>query len=426
MSEASTKQVNRLKWILPIAIILVAILAFTALVNSKPQAPSRPVAEKVWSVQTISATPGTHQPALTLYGTVESPRMTRMTAAVTAFIQSVDTDEGKTILQDQLLIKLDDRDAQLQLSQRQADVDNYLAQIEAEKVRYQSDLKSQKIERNLQQLSLKTVERYKNLIKRKVASQENLDSARRDYQQQTLSLTQRERSIADHPNRLQQLESQLKRAQSLLEAAQLDLDRTQIKAPFQGRIATLNVSPGDRVRAGDPLLSLYSLERLEVRAQVPSRILPELRDQDGMAINAVGLIDNRAIALKLDRIAAEVNAGRAGVDALFKITPSSYHPEPGRTLEIKVDLPPVRGVIPIPPVALYGLNRVYRVVDNTLEAIQVERLGDSYNDQGEAIVLIRSTRIQPGDRLVTTQLPNAISGLKVKDIAASDKAQPHE
>ena len=419
MSETATPQAKKLKWILPILIIAAGIALTTLMVSSKPQAPSRPVTEKVWSVRTISAQPGQHQPTLVLYGKVETPRMTKATSAVTAFVKEVNTDEGRSIAEDEVLIQLDDSDAKLLVAQRQADINNYEAQLETEKVRHEADLKALKIEKNLLQLSLKTVKRYENLIKRKVSSQEQLDAARRDSQQQRLSLTQREQSIADHPNRIRQIESQLQRATSLLQSAQLDLTRTQIKAPFNGRIANLNVAPGDRVRAGDPLLQMYSLERLEVRSQIPSRVLPQLRSLQSELnqISAQGQIDGQSLELQLDRIAAEVNGGRAGVDAFFQIQTTEYQPEPGRSLSIDVHLPALDQVIPIPPIALYGLDRVYKVVDERLQAVAVNRIGDSKNSAGDPVVLIRSNELQPGDRIVTTQLPNAITGLRVKEVA---------
>ncbi len=413
------KRTTLIKWLLPVVIIAVAVIVFMLLLKSKPQAPSRPVEEKVWSVQTIPVETGSHRPSLVLYGKVESPRMTRITSAVTAFVSAVHTDEGKTASVDQLLIVLDDSDAKLLVDQRQADVDNYLSQIEAEKVRYQSDLKALKIEQNLLELNRKTVRRYQNLIKRKVGSQDQLDAARRDYQRQALSLTQREQTIADHPNRLGQLQAQLKRAQSLLEAANLDLQRTRITAPFSGKVASLSVAPGDRVRAGDTLLDLYSQERLEVRAQIPSRFLPKLRQHEaGTETLAKGNIDGQTLNLTLDRIAAEVSNGQAGVDALFSIRPDSYLPEPGRSLSIEVLLPAEDNLIALPPQALYGLDRVYQVTkEQRLKAVQVERIGGSQINHKPQI-LVRSDALSPGDRIISTRLPNAISGLRVKDLSA--------
>lgn len=421
MTEVKVKQNTHLKWILPLLIIGAAIAVFAFLMMNKPQAPSRPTTEKIWSISTVPAAFGLHQPVLTLYGKVESPRVSKITAAVTAFVKDVYTDEGRAINPNELLVQLDDSDTQLLVQQRQADVDNTIAQIETEKVRHKTDLKSLKIEKNLQQLRLKTVQRYENLIKRKLTSQEQLDSARRDYQQQALSIAQREQSIADHPNRLRQLESQLMRTTSLLDAAKLDLSRTKIHAPFSGRVASLSVSPGDRVRAGDPIVELYSLDRLEVRAQIPNRILPLLRNKNSLQeIAATGTIDNRTIELNLERIAAAVNSGRAGVDVFFSIQKQDYQPELGRSLAISVTLPATTKVIPVPPTALYGLNKVYKVVDDRLVSVQIERIGDSTDADNNPIVLITSPDLQAGDSIVTTQLPNAITGLRVKEFTSPE------
>ncbi|WP_415885708.1 efflux RND transporter periplasmic adaptor subunit [Neptuniibacter sp. QD37_6] len=417
-SSSSSIWIRRL---IPLIIFAFACGVFYFLKSTKPQAPSKKIEEKVWSVKTISAEPSIHQPNLVLYGKVESPRMTHITAAVTAFVEQVDTDEGKNIALDEALIQLDSSDAQLLVAQRQADVDSFKAQIDAEKIRYQTDQKSLAIEQKLQQLSLKAVTRYQNLIKRKVSSQDQLDSARSAYHQQTLAVTQREQAIADHPNRLAQLESQLKRATSLLDAAILDLDRTAIKAPFIGRVARLHVAPGDRVRAGDPLLDLYSTDRLEVRAQIPNRVLANLRNREiNSVIQATAQLDGQTLKLELDRIAAEVDGGRAGVDALFKITDKQNVPEPGRSLAIAVELPAVEQTIALPPMALYGLNRIYLLKDGRMQGLDVERIGDSSDQQGKPVVLIRSTQLVSGDQIITTQLPNAISGLRVKDVNAPE------
>jgi len=407
--------------LIPLIIFALACGTFYFLKSTKPQAPSKKIEEKVWSVKTIPAEPSTHQPNLVLYGKVESPRMAHITAAVTAFVEAVDTDEGKNIALDDALIQLDSSDAQLLVAQRQADVDSFKAQIDAEKVRYQTDQKSLAIEQKLQQLSLKAVTRYQNLIKRKVSSQDQLDSARSAYHQQTLAVTQREQAIADHPNRLTQLESQLKRATSLLDAATLDLTRTAIKAPFIGRVARLHVAPGDRVRAGDPLLDLYSTDRLEVRAQIPNRVLANLRNREiNSVIQATAQLDGQTLKLELDRIAAAVDGGRAGIDALFKITDKQNVPEPGRSLAIDVELPAVEQTIALPPMALYGLNRIYLLKDGRMQGLDVERIGDSSDQTGKPVVLIRSPQLVSGDLIITTQLPNAISGLRVKDVNAPE------
>lgn len=164
------------------------------------------------------------------------------------------------------------------------------------------------------------------------------------------------------------------------------------------------------------MLSLYSYERLEVRAQIPNRILPLFRGKaDLNNISASGLLDGQIIKLQLNRVAAEVNSGNAGIDAFFRLTDTEQIPELGRSLSIKLNLPPTADSIAIPPMALYGLNRIYKIVDNRLVAVEVDRIGDTQLSDGQPAVLIRTTDIKAGDLILTTQLPNAITGLRVKE-----------
>lgn len=415
--QSQIQSQSKLKWLLPLIFIALAVAVFVIMKATKPKAPSRPVQEKVWAVSIIEAQPSAYQPELTLYGKVEAPRMTTLSSSLNAYVADVPTDEGRRFQLNETLLQLDDRDIRLLVDQREADLHNNEAQVATEQVRHNADLKALVIEKKLLTLSEKGVARYKNLAKRNVASQDQLDDARRSYQQQALSLNSRQQAINDHPNRLKQMNANLQRAKALYDTALLDLERTQIKAPFAGRIATLHVAPGDRVRSGDTLLTLYALDRLEVRAQIPSRILPQIRSalREHGQLPAQAEIDQQPLGLELDRLAGEVDNGRAGVDAFFRIGNSDSIPEPGRSVSLSLKLPLQSGVVALPPQALYGIDRIYRVVDGRLQAVTVERVGDITTDDQKTLILVRGSNIKAGDKLITTQLPNAISGLKVKE-----------
>ncbi len=405
-----------LKWLLPLLFIALAALTFQLLVASRPQPPSQPVPERTWSVATITAAAATHQPELTLYGKVEAPYMTTLSASVTAFVSAVNTAEGRQVAADELLVRLDPHDVNLLLAQRRAELDNVRARIAAERLRHQADQEALLIEQQLLALAERAVSRFENLARRQVGSENQLDDARRSYQQQALALSSRRLAIADHPHRLQQLLAELQRNAALLESAELDLARTRIQAPFAARIARLQVAPGDRVRSGDPLLSLYSLDRLEVRAQIPSRWLATIRSALARGdLRAQARLEEQRVPLRLDRLAGEVDGGRAGVDALFAISGREAALEPGRALTLSLRLPPVSNSFALPPQALYGVDRIYRVTDGRLEAVRVQRIGDRRSAAGEPLILITSDALRSGDRVLVTQLPNAIHGLRVKE-----------
>lgn len=409
---------NHIHWLLPVLILLAAALIFVALIATKPTAPSRPAKEKVWTVKVITAEPAAYSPQLSLYGRIESPSSSTLSSSINAYVEKRLTSEGEYVDAGQLLIQLDNRDASLLLAQKQAEVDRIQALIAAEKVRYQANIKALKIEQELVALTQRTLKRYQDLSSRSLASQNQLDDARKTQQQQALSLNSRQQSIDDHPNQLAQLEAQLKQATAQRDSAALDLERSRIVAPFSGRIAEVNIATGERVRSGDALLTIYDTRTLEVRSQIPSRYLPQLRQQlhHDKKIVATATLDGQSLALTLERFAATVNSGNAGVDALFRIASDDYRGEPGRSLSLDLTMPEQSNLLALPPQAIFGTDRIYTVKNNRLQGRTIERVGDIRDRNGESKVLVRSPSIQSGEQILSTQLPNAMTGLLV-DVA---------
>ncbi|MBT8439443.1 MAG: hypothetical protein KJO91_06920, partial [Gammaproteobacteria bacterium] len=77
------------------------------------------------------------------------------------------------------------------------------------------------------------------------------------------------------------------------------------------------------------------------------------------------------------------------------------------------NLPEINNVYSVPVSSIYGTSRIYRVDENRLSAIQVEKMGMQSVD-GKQVVLVRSDQLKAGDEVITTQLPHAVSGLKVE------------
>ena len=199
--------------------------------------------------------------------------------------------------------------------------------------------------------------------------------------------------------------------------AQLDLQRTRVKAPFAGRISAVNVSPGDRVRAGDALLNLFDAQALELRAQVPSRYLASLRSglQNEQPASATATVGDTNLQAHLDRLGAQIERGRAGADALFIIDKEQGGSlELGRTVELDVSLPIIDKVVPIPAEALYGTDDIYLLRDSRMHVIKVQRFGEYVDKDGQRRLLVKSDEIKGEDQIITTQLPSAVDGLKVR------------
>lgn len=396
-------------------LILGAGGAATALIKTRPDPPAQPVEEQVWTVDAERIELASAAPEITLYGEVGAPRLARLTAAVTASVQERRVDAGDQVAKGELLLKLDPREARLALSAREAQIDDIRAQLQTTALDHEANEEALAIDLKLLALAEREVERIRQLEGRRVSSQSQLDQALRTYHQQNLSVAARKRDIASYPARRARLEAQLRNAETALENARLDLERTDISAPFAGRVVSVETAPGARVRNGDALLSLYQSDRLEVRALIPDKHLEAVRQAlaQGEPLFAEARQGDRRLQLPLDRLAAQVEDGSAGVAGLFSVPVQDWRPEVGRTLSLNLQLPVKAKVASLPAQALYGTQRIYRVVEGRLEAIDLDWLG-SRLEGGKNRLLVKAAQLRPGDRVLVTQLPNAMNGLKVE------------
>ena len=398
---------------LAVLVTLAFISVFTLMVMRGSEKQTKPT-EKTWNVNVRQAERGTHQPVLVLQGTSESPRTAMLKAAIVADVVAVEVLEGNFVSKNQVLVRLDDRDAKLLVAQRKAEVDDLQAQITQEFNRVRSDRAAYQREKDLLALNKKDLQRQRNLLKKRVVSQSELDNQVKLVRQQEIVLTNRENALSNHQARLKQIQARLERARALLAQAKLDLVRTVIRAPFAGRITSVAVTAGNRVSIGETLIAMFDSNAVEVRAQIPAKYVATIQDAlaQQKSLLATAKVDGTQMQLRLDRLAGEVRQG-GGVDALFRVEQRERPIPLGRSMPIVLKLPKLNNVFSIEPTAIYGADRIYIVRDQRMLAIRIQRLGITAGAAGKNRVLFDSDAVQTGDLIITTQLPNARTGLKV-------------
>jgi multidrug efflux pump subunit AcrA (membrane-fusion protein) len=400
--------------VLPVAIIAAAVSGFISLKNSKPKAPANPITEQVWGVSSQVVKLQDIAPEVTLYGAVQANETAQLSSTINAFVSQVDVGRGDSVRAGQTLVLLDDRELRLTLTQRKASLIDVEARIQSEINNNNTNQQALVIEQQLQAINQKNFERQQQLVAKKVAPTSRLEDASRVLQQQQLSLLNRKNTIADHPNRIAQLQSQITQSKIQIEFAQLDLERTRITAPFDGRILSVDTASGNRVRNGERVVKLYNTQSLEVRSQIPARYLPLMQTANsGRGLEASIDHNGKTYGLTLERLSAEASSSQGGIDAFFSLD-RDQDIEIGRNLQLKVKLPTEANVITLPALAIYGQNRIYRIVDDRLEALSIQRVGDWTSPNGQRLTLVRGADLRSGDNILITQLPNAVTGLLVE------------
>jgi len=120
------------------------------------------------------------------------------------------------------------------------------------------------------------------------------------------------------------------------------------------------------------------------------------------------------VRLRLTRIAGQINKDSGGIDGLFTVEKGQEFLRLGQLLNLTLNLPEATEIVVLPFEAVYGTNRIYKLQDNRMQGVLVERVGEKVAVAGESHILVRSAELKPGDKVITTQLPNAMDGLKVQ------------
>ncbi len=125
------------------------------------------------------------------------------------------------------------------------------------------------------------LERQKSLVPKGAVSQATLDTAQHHYDQAQASLDEIRRQIdvariAARAEDIAAAEAVLRQAQAQQEAAQVRLDRRDLKSPAPGRVQTLYYRVGELVPEGRPLVSVLPPDLVKIVFFVPEPVLPRL------------------------------------------------------------------------------------------------------------------------------------------------------
>ena len=417
------------KFVIPALIIICAIVFFKLMLASKQESPAIKINEHVWRVEQKVIEKQTLSPIMTLYGKIETSDLLNAAAPASSQVEKILVKEGQTIEKGQLMVVLDQADFEPLVKQAQGKVNELNALIKSEELRHEVNVKSLKYEKKLLNLSEKALARAEKVKKQNLGSISETEQAMQQVEKQRLSYSLMQFSVTEHSARTEQLQARLLQAEADLSKAQLAFERSKISAPFTGIVAKVNVAQGDRVNNNEKLLSFYSLENLEVRAKLPISVLHEVQKNlmQGHKLTGVAAAGNYQVAVLLERLSGEGQA--SGIDAIFSVQGGAAAPKLNSSLRIGsiVVVTLIRAaqkeLIKVPYQAMYGNDRLYKIVDHRLQLVKVETIGE-FQQQNEAQLLIKSDNLQSGDVILSTHLPNAFSGLKVDAIANESANEP--
>jgi len=391
------------------------------LLATGPSAEPTQRAERAWPVSFSVVQPATLNPVLLAYGRMEAGQTATLRTRASGTVARVLRSEGDWVEAGELLVQLDALDAELALAAARS----ARAQAQAALSSAESDyrLAQQLVEHQETQdaIARSRLERFEHLHARRMISDADLDEMRHRAAEQAMVLARHLASVEDFPNQIALRRAALDEAEARVRLAQQDLAHTTLQAPFSGRVLSSEVAAGDRLPAGAQLMQVADYQQLQLRVSLPATLAETLRPSLSAQerIRAHAEMGGRQVAFELQRLAADVKPGQSGVDAFF-----SAEPDPdlliGSLANLQIQLPPQPQVIAVPVHALYEGDQIYLIEENRLRAVAVQRVGDHVTEDGNYRVLVRSPEIQGGARMMTSQLPVAMTGLLVSPVDGGD------
>jgi multidrug efflux pump subunit AcrA (membrane-fusion protein) len=389
-------------------------------------------------VETVTVRAETVTDDIMGYGTARADRAVILSAEVSASVRrlvprvepdptgsgellEIELEEGVEVRAGQLLIELDDRQYQEELTRatRMAAADT--AQLEQLGVEEANIRKLAVIADAETKIARDEVNRLSDLFESGQAGKREFDLARMVWHRADRDGQSLRNQLALLGPRRAQIEASRAARQAETALARLNIERCRILSPFAAWVDSLDVEAGEQVQFGSQLMRLVALDRIEVPIELPISARTRARPDANCRLELESLsrvgwpgkvtrlspsVDQRS---RTFRAYVEVdNTGRSPSDALL----------PGTYVSAVVQGPTLRDALLVPRTAVVGSNKIYILNGASAHArsVEIQRF-----IQDRAVL---TGEIQDGDRVIVSNLDRLADGMPVLTESSVTDSRP--
>jgi RND family efflux transporter MFP subunit len=373
-------------------------------------------------VRVMSLAPESIEMTVTAFGTVAPRREVRVSPEVQGRIVTLHPGfaAGGAFKSNDLLVEIDPEPFRLDLQAAQVRI----RQAQADIGSLEQEMKNLEQDKDLYQAALalvqKELDRVKSLKARDFASQNTLDRA----EQQVVSARIQHQAIT---NRLAlatplmaQKQAALAMAQTDAQKADLALQKTQIRADFDGFVRVRSARTGEFVNPGQVLAVLFEKGALDVDVKIPMAKMQWIRLDPArghlpaarVTMANAGTMADQAWEATVARVHAAVDEQTRTLPLTLEIqgfagneqTPA-IDLQPGAFVECRIFGRHKDQVYTVPRHLLKTGDRLFLAMDGHLE-IRPVRVLRKVQD-----VVYIDAGLDPGDLVITTPVPGAVDGM---------------
>lgn len=243
----------------------------------------------------------------------------------------------------------------------------------------------------------------------------NLDLARRNARRAAELATRGLLSASDRDATASQQELD----QARYELAQAQLAKTRITAPFAGRLGLRQISPGDYVTPGQPLVTLESTGRMKIEFRVPELALATLEVGQPVSVELDAYPEESFVG-EVYAIDTRVNDETRSIALRARLDNRTGRLRPGQFARVRLVVDRKSDALTVPEEAVFPRGEqlfVYVIDDNRAQLREVE-IG--VRQPGLAEI---TSGLRAGEKVVTAGHQNLNPGAQVQ-LAAGAAAAP--
>ena len=380
--------------------------------------------ERVFAVNVETLNKQIASPKILSYGEIYSKRMLEIRPLVSGRLDYVSEKfvEGGYVKSGDILFRLNQKDYLNELEIAEIDLEDTKAQL-SEAIS-KLDYANLEFEVSESQLNLRknALDRQTQLAESGLITSSQLENTQLAYSSSKQQFLNKQNLVKSSKNAIDKLKIQLKRRSISIDKAKRNLDETEIKAPFDGIIASVNILPGSVINKNEKLGTLLDPNSLEVMFNLSANEFARVIDKDGKLLNlditAYLKLSNKDIPFsgKIERINPEIINIGSGRKLFASINlgeiKSLRH---GDFVVLELMEPSLKNIRVLPSSAVTIDGKIFILEeDNRLKEIEVTIL----RRQGNEVIVSGA----PTDKeYVMQRSPQLGNGLKIKPLRKKDR-----
>lgn len=431
------------RWVAPLLVLVCAgWFVFAMGAREKPKRKKTPPGKSV-AVEIIQAHPHTGTLDIVASGVVIPHREVKISARVAGevVLKSDLLSPGQYVNEGDLLLKIDPTDYKLEISRFEKEI----AKVDVDLERLGIDARNAKrllgINKEIVELKQVEVQRHAKLRSGNALSDSENDAVKLGLLTAVEKVTENENQIQGFENQIKSLAMNRELVALQMQKAKLDLQRTEIYAPFSGVVLANHVEQNSNLANGSMVATIEDTSMVEVRCSLraddiefiyDSQSSPEQQKSTPYALPNVPVTIEYQRGSKTFRWAAMLSRQDGlGVDQSTRTIPVRVQvPDPavnvpasggeqearqlalvrGMFVSVKLHCQPQMPLMVIPESVLRPGKTLWVKRNGQLhiEPVQIVRI-----EEGKAYFDLRKSSLTNSDQIIGSPVPNAKEGLAV-------------